>query len=190
MSRDASYQIARAILKFLVDIGASETREPVLALHLWHRRNLEPAWTTVPLEWALTGIVKQFDCVPLPGSYAESRAAGTLCPESESGWAGRFLVRIRAHCAVSVCVSPPGSCSDHTVACNARMVGYRTGTVATLRPATPGTSDADWRVEAPLSPDAPITARRSCTSLLRDAGTSLCKLIRVGHRTKTPAVYF
>ena len=63
MSREASYQVARSVLKFLVGIGASETREPILALHLWHRRNLDPTKSVVPLAWALTGTVKQFDSV-------------------------------------------------------------------------------------------------------------------------------
>ncbi|HWG23600.1 hypothetical protein, partial [Actinospica sp.] len=65
MDRDASYQVARAVLKFLVGIGASETREPILALHLWHRRNLDPGSSIVPLEWALAGTVRQFDGDPL-----------------------------------------------------------------------------------------------------------------------------
>jgi hypothetical protein len=59
MSRDASYQVARAVLKFLTGIGADETREPVLALHLWHRRNLDAALSGMTLERALAEIVRQ-----------------------------------------------------------------------------------------------------------------------------------
>ena len=74
MSREASHQVARAVLKFLVGIGASETREPVLALHLWHRRNLDPARSVAPLEWALTGTVKQFDGASLPSRSTHASA--------------------------------------------------------------------------------------------------------------------
>lgn len=61
MSRDACYQVARAVLKFLTGIGADETREPVLALHLWHRRNLDAALSGMTLERALAETVHQFD---------------------------------------------------------------------------------------------------------------------------------
>jgi hypothetical protein len=63
MSRDATYQVARAVLKFLTGIAADETREPVLALHLWHRRNLDAAFSGTTLERALAETVQQFDSI-------------------------------------------------------------------------------------------------------------------------------
>ena len=66
MSRDACHQVARAVLKFLTGIAASETREPVLALHRWHRRNLDVVTSgTTSLEWAFAETVRQFDRDPL-----------------------------------------------------------------------------------------------------------------------------
>lgn len=62
MSRDVCHQVARAVLKFLTGIAASTTREPVLALHLWHRRNFDAVTSGTPsLEWALAETVRQFD---------------------------------------------------------------------------------------------------------------------------------
>jgi hypothetical protein len=82
MSRDASYQVARAVLKFLVGIGAGETREPVLALHLWHRRNLDPAQSIVPLEWALIGTVKQFDGSSFPSQSTHASTSSIVAQPS------------------------------------------------------------------------------------------------------------
>jgi hypothetical protein len=61
MSRDACYQVARAVLKFLAGVEALETREPVLALHLWHLRQLDGAKSGMTLERALAETVGQVD---------------------------------------------------------------------------------------------------------------------------------
>lgn len=66
MTRDACHQVARTVLNFLIGIAASETREPVMALHLWHRRNFDATTSGTPsLEWALAETVRQFDGDPL-----------------------------------------------------------------------------------------------------------------------------
>jgi hypothetical protein len=72
MDRGASYQVARAVLKFLTGIGALETREPVLALHHWHQRNLGAGGAGMPLERALEETVRQFDGDPLFRRMAKS----------------------------------------------------------------------------------------------------------------------
>jgi hypothetical protein len=59
LSRDACYQVARAVLRFLTGAAALETREPVLALHLWHRRHVDAAGPGLTLERALDETVKE-----------------------------------------------------------------------------------------------------------------------------------
>lgn len=80
MSHDASYQVARAVLKFLTGIGASETREPILALHLWHKRNRGAASSGMTLERAFAETVRQFDGDP----PAQRRAAHSTARASRS----------------------------------------------------------------------------------------------------------
>jgi hypothetical protein len=61
MNRDACYQVARTVLKYLTGAEAMEAREPVLALHLWHLRHRDAVKSEMTLERALAETARQVD---------------------------------------------------------------------------------------------------------------------------------
>ncbi len=61
MSRDACYQVARAVLRYLAGAEAMEAREPVPALHLWHLRHRDAVKSEMTSERALAETVGQVD---------------------------------------------------------------------------------------------------------------------------------